>query len=98
MIPVLLILIPLVSGCISFFLKGENQARVWALFSSILTCVVSISGLIYFTSEENWSTNVEWIPSLGSRFAVGGDGMGKLLSLLTAVSFPIIFIATYKSS
>ncbi len=53
---------------------------------------------MYFTSEENWSTNVEWIPSLGSRFAVGGDGMGKLLSLLTAISFPIIFVATYKSS
>ena len=98
MIPVLLIVIPLVSGCISFFLKNGNQARVWALFSSILTCIVSIAGLAYFTSGSDWSTDVEWIPSLGSRFAVGGDGMGKLLSLLTAISFPVIFIATYKSS
>ncbi len=98
MIPVLLILIPIVSGCISFLLKSGNQARVWALSASILTCVVSILGLVYFTSASNWNTNVEWIPSLGSRFAVGGDGMGKLLSLLTAISFPIIFTATYKSS
>jgi NADH-quinone oxidoreductase subunit M len=98
MIPVFLIVIPLVSGCISFFLKNGNQARVWALFASILTCVVSVSGLVYFTSDANWSTDIEWIPSLGSRFAVGGDGLGKILSLLTAISFPIIFIATYKSS
>ena len=98
MIPVLLILIPLVSGCISFFLKGGNSARVWALFSSILTCLVAILGLSYFTSNAQWNADIEWIPSLGSRFSVGGDGLGKLLSLLTAVSFPIIFIATYKSS
>ena len=98
MIPVLLILIPVVSGCISFFLGSGNQARVWALLSSIITCIVSISGLVYFTSDTQWTTDVEWIPALGSRFAVDGDGLGKLLTLLTAVSFPIIFIATYKSS
>ena len=98
MIPVLLILIPVVSGCISFFLKGGNQARVWALLSSIITCIVSVSGLVYFTADAQWTSDVEWIPALGSRFAVGGDGLGKLLTLLTAISFPIIFIATYKSS
>ena len=97
MIPVLLILIPIVSGCISFLLKSE-QARVWALYSSLVTAAVTISGLIYFTSDTSWSANAEWIPALGSRFAVGGDGLGKLLALLTAISFPIIFIATYKSS
>jgi NADH-quinone oxidoreductase subunit M len=98
MIPVLLILIPLLSGCISFFLKEGNSARVWALFSSIITCAVSIAGITYFTSTSQWSTDIEWIPSLGTRFAVSGDGMGKLLALLTAISFPVIFIATYKSS
>lgn len=98
MIAVLLILIPLLSGCISFLLKRGQAARGWALLSSIITCGVAIAGLTYFTSTPQWTTNVEWIPSLGSRFAVSGDGMSKLLSLLTAISFPIIFIATYRSS
>ena len=97
MIPLLLILIPLVTGLISFFLKGE-QSRVWALLSSIVTAAVTIAGLVYFKSGNNWSFSEEWIPALGSSFAIGGDGMGKLLALLTAVSFPVIFIATYKSS
>ena len=98
MIAVLLILIPLLSGCISFFLKGENQARVWALLSSLITAGVCLVGLTYMKSDAQWSADYQWIPSLGSRFAVGGDGLGKLLALLTAVSFPIIFIATYKTS
>jgi len=98
MIPVLLIVIPLLSGCISFFLKNETTARLWALVSTLITLTVSVLGVTYFTSNPQWITDVEWIPSLGSRFSVAGDGMGKLLSMLTAVSFPIIFIATYKSS
>jgi NADH-quinone oxidoreductase subunit M len=35
--------------------------------------------------------------NLGSSFSVGLDGMGQVLSLLTAVSFPIIFIATWNT-
>ena len=98
MIPVLLIVIPLLSGCISFLLKAGNTARVWALVSSMATCIITILGLIYFTSNTYWNAEAEWIPSLGSKFSVSADGLGKLLALLTAVSFPIIFIATYKSS
>ncbi len=35
---------------------------------------------------------------LGSRFSVSLDGMGKMLTLLTAISFPVIFAATYKNN
>ncbi|HEV2353122.1 MAG TPA: NADH-quinone oxidoreductase subunit M, partial [Puia sp.] len=38
-----------------------------------------------------------WLPELGSRFAVGLDGLSTILSLLTAVSFPLIFIATWRT-
>jgi NADH-quinone oxidoreductase subunit M len=79
-------------------LKNGNAARIWALLSSILTCIIGIAGLTYFSASAQWTTNIEWIPTLGSRFAISGDGMGKLLSLLTAVAYPVIFISTYKSS
>jgi NADH-quinone oxidoreductase subunit M len=36
------------------------------------------------------------MPLLGSRFSVALDGMGQILCLLTAISFPLVFIATYK--
>jgi NADH-quinone oxidoreductase subunit M len=39
---------------------------------------------------------VAWLPDLGSRFSVGLDGLSTILSLLTAVSFPLIFIATWR--
>ena len=35
---------------------------------------------------------------IGSSFSVGLDGMGKILSLLTAIAFPVIFITTWHQS
>ncbi|MDB5191358.1 MAG: hypothetical protein JWQ96_921, partial [Segetibacter sp.] len=44
MIPFLLILIPLVSGLIAFFLKEANTAKAWALLSSVATLAVGLIG------------------------------------------------------
>jgi len=96
MIPVLLILIPLISGLVGFFIKNTASAKGWSLFASLVTLAVSLWGLSLGKSSPLLSADLEWVPSLGSRFAVGLDGMGQILTLLTAVSFPIIFIATWR--
>jgi NADH-quinone oxidoreductase subunit M len=40
----------------------------------------------------------EWLKYLGSSFSVSLDGLGRILTFLTAISFPIIFTATYKTN
>jgi NADH-quinone oxidoreductase subunit M len=96
MIPVLLIVIPLVSGLIAFLLKSERGARSWALLSSLITLVVMLWGLSVPKGSGLLKANVEWLPDLGSRFAVGLDGLSTILSLLVAVSFPIILVGTWR--
>src|SRR5580700_6035995 len=96
MIPVLLIVIPLASGLIGFLLRSERGVRSWALLSSLLTLAVALWALTVEKDSPLLKTNVEWLPDLGSRFAVGLDGLSTLLSLLVAVSFPIIFVATWR--
>ncbi|HEY4112387.1 NADH-quinone oxidoreductase subunit M [Puia sp.] len=96
MIPVLLIVIPLVTGLIGFLLKNEKTARGWALLSSLATLVVVLWGVGVAKGSSLLHANVEWLPDLGSRFAVGLDGLSLILSLLTALSFPLIFIATWR--
>ncbi len=98
MIPVLLIVFPLLSGLFSFFLKEERAAKNWALFSASVLVVVSVASLFQPLTSVALTYDVSWLPMLGSRFTVGIDGMGKILTLLTAVSFPIIFAATYKNN
>ena len=98
MIAVLLILIPLLSGFAAFFISNEKAVRSWTLFSSIVTLAVSLLGLTVFNDANNLAHQSAWMSTLGSSFSVKLDGMGQLLCLLTAISFPLIFISTWHSS
>lgn len=99
-IPHLLIFIPLLTGLITFFIKSESGAKSWSLLSSILTLIISILSLVFSNNAElsGMTYNYEWLKFIGASFAVGLDGAGRLLTLLTAVAFPIIFVATFKHS
>ena len=97
MIVLLLILIPLLSGLICFFLNKGNSARTWALISSFITLGLSIAG-ITSAYPGNLHFSATWMGSLGSSFTVQLDGMSQLLCLLTAVAYPLIFLATWKTT
>ncbi len=98
MIPVLLIVIPLLSGLITFFLKDERTVKAWALLSAIATLAISLFSLGMQANNGQLFFDTSWLPLLGSRFTLSLDGMGKMITLLTAVSFPIIFAATYNNT
>lgn len=101
--PELLLWIPLVTGIISFFIRKESSVKTFALLSSIATLIVSILSLCYsdYANHPDYflynNVSYIWLPYLGSSFSVGLDGMGFLLTFLTAFTFPIIFAATFKS-
>ena len=67
------------------------------MLASIATLVVTLLGLTTLNNEESLFANADWMPLLGSSFAVGIDGMGKILCLLTAIAFPVIFVSTWNS-
>ena len=96
MIALLLILIPLLTGILNFFIKKEANAKGWALLSSFATAAVSLLGLTLLNKQELLQFKCEWLPGLGSTFSLRLDGMGQLLCLLTAISFPLIFISTWN--
>jgi NADH-quinone oxidoreductase subunit M len=98
MIPVLLIVIPLLSGLLGFFIRHEKSARAWALVSAVATLVISLLGLTVFNKGGYLHSNVAWLSALNSNFAVSLDGISQILCLLTAVSFPVIFVATWHST
>ncbi|MBI2729465.1 MAG: NADH-quinone oxidoreductase subunit M [Sphingobacteriales bacterium] len=97
MLALLLILIPLVTGVAAFFIKNEKVVKSWALLSAVVALGISLATL-YYTDTTHLTFTKEWLPDLGSSFSVGLDGMGKMLTLLTAIAFPIIFISTKHST
>ncbi|MEO8763144.1 MAG: NADH-quinone oxidoreductase subunit M [Ginsengibacter sp.] len=101
--PELLLWIPLVTGLVTFFIKSNSSVKAWALFSSLATLAISVISLYYSDVAKHPEyflyNNVSyvWLPYIGSSFSVGLDGMGHLLTFLTAFTFPLIFVATYKT-
>ena len=95
MIPVLLIVIPLACGLAAFFFTNEKAVRAWALFSSLITLVVSVLGLTLLKNPSYLQFQADWISSINSSFSIRLDGMGQILCLLTAVSYPLVFISTW---
>ncbi|HVY74292.1 MAG TPA: NADH-quinone oxidoreductase subunit M [Puia sp.] len=95
MIPVLLIAVPLVAGLLAFLMK-DGGARGLALFASLLTLVVAIWSVAEPNGSKLLEINTDWISgAINSRFALSMDGLAKILCLLTAISFPVIFISTW---
>jgi NADH-quinone oxidoreductase subunit M len=98
--PALMIWLPLLGAVVSFLLKKEQQSRNWAVISSVLTLGLTITSLFFTDQSHYLLTQVSyiWLPSLGSSFTLSLDGISWLLCLLTAISFPLIFISTSDTS
>ena len=97
--PALLIWLPLIGGLLCFFIKDQRTVKAWSLLSSILTLVLMLVSLLY-TDQKYYQLNSVsyiWLPEIGSSFALMLDGMARILCLLTAFSFPLIFTATYST-
>ena len=92
MILILLILIPLLTGILSFTIKGDG-AKALALISSIAT--MGVSG---YVSGANFSAPIsyshDWIPILGTQFSLVADGMSSMLCLLTGIVVMVVMIVS----
>lgn len=98
MIVLLLILFPLIGGFATFFLKESKAARAWSLLVSVAVLMVSVAGLLSGKSAAALSYKASWMGSMGSSFSIGLDGLSQILCLLTAIAYPVILIATWKTN
>jgi NADH-quinone oxidoreductase subunit M len=97
----LLVWFPLIAGLITFMIKEEKNVKAWSLFAAIVTLCISCASVIltkYPYYKALSGTSYYWLKYLGSSLTLNLDGMGYMLTLLNAIAFPIIFIATYKKS
>ena len=99
--PELLTWFPLIAGLVAFMIREEKKVKAWALIASLVTLGISVVSLLYSDHIKYFYLNnvsYFWLKYLGSNLTLGLDGMGHMLTALTAVAFPIIFIATNKTS
>src|SRR5215211_2494220 len=89
MIVLLLFLVPLIGGLLSFFLKNDKSVRTCALLVSLIALAFAIAGNVFVKNENTLQFSTPWMGTLNSNFSLKLDGIAKILCLLTAVSYPI---------
>ncbi|RYZ30926.1 MAG: NADH-quinone oxidoreductase subunit M, partial [Chitinophagaceae bacterium] len=98
MIVLLLFLVPLIGGLLSFFLKNDRTVRSWALLISFFTLGLAIAGNGLVKNADALSFSASWLGTLNSNFALQLDGLSQILCLLTGIAYPVILISTWNST
>jgi NADH-quinone oxidoreductase subunit M len=65
--------------------------------SSVVTLAIALFA-VNASSASGLTYNAQWLPFLGASFSLTLDGMSKMLALLTAISFPVVFASTFNNS
>ena len=97
MIVLLLFLVPLIGGLLSFFIKNDKAVRGWSVLVSFIVLFLSIASTGFTKSAGQLNFSAPWMGNLGSSFSLKLDGLSQILTLLTAISYPVILIATWKT-
>ena len=95
--------VPLAGALLVAFLpkaRGEVLPKQVALAVSVVTLVVGIAVALQFDPGDGMQlTEVhDWISAFGVHYALGVDGLGLLLVLLTVALVPIVFIASWHEA
>ncbi|WP_432476423.1 NADH-quinone oxidoreductase subunit M [Nocardioides sp. GXQ0305] len=95
----LLVVVPLVGALVVPFVPrraalpqqvGLGFAVVTLLAAAVMASGYDVDGGVQFTEEH------EWIAALGVHYALGVDGLGLLMVLLTVVLVPIVIVASWN--
>ena len=96
----ILILLPLVGAFVTAFVPGGALAKRVGLGFSVATLVVGIAAATQYDVGEGMQLTEThtWIEALGVHYALGVDGLGLLMVLLTAVLVPVVLVAGWHEA
>jgi NADH-quinone oxidoreductase subunit M len=91
-----LILTPLIASLMLFATKGV-EARSFALGASLVQLALTVFFAAGFVADGSFNFLVDyaWLPTLGSSFRLGMDGIGLLMLLLTNGLIPLIIWSSF---
>jgi NADH-quinone oxidoreductase subunit M len=94
-----LIFAPLAAAVVALFLGNDRLLRWWALLATIAIAGVSLPLYTRFDASSaafQFSEHAAWIPRFKINYALGIDGIGLLLVLLTTIITPLCVLCSWR--
>ena len=94
----ILILLPLVGAVVTAFVPTHALAKTVGLGFSLATLAAGVAAAVQYDVGDGMQLTQthSWIEALGVHYALGVDGLGLLMVLLTVVLVPIVLLAGWK--
>lgn len=87
---ILLILVPILTGCIAF--AAKTAAKPVALAGSLINLAIAVYLTMLCNDNAVEPVSYSWLPGIGAQFSLAADGMAVMLCLLTALLFPVLLL------
>ena len=97
-----LVVVPLLGAAVVWALPAgaRRHARAVTLAVSLLVLALGVAAALQFdvarAAEHQLSEQVAWIPAFGVSYALGVDGVGLALVLLSVVLVPLVVLAAWR--
>ncbi|HEY3436795.1 MAG TPA: NADH-quinone oxidoreductase subunit M [Actinotalea sp.] len=97
-----LIVVPLIGALVVWALPSSlhRHARVVALATSLVVLALAVPATLAFdlgrAGQQQLTERVSWIPSFGVSYAVGVNGVGLSLVLLSVLLVPLVLLAAWR--
>ncbi|MCV2395622.1 NADH-quinone oxidoreductase subunit M [Actinotalea sp. M2MS4P-6] len=97
-----LIVVPLLGAAVVWALPGaaRRHARPVAIGVALVELVLAVVAALSFDTSQagvhQLAEKAAWIPSLGVSYAVGVDGVGLALVLLSVLLTPLVLLAAWR--
>jgi len=97
MILTTLVLVPLLGALVTAFVPSRATAKLVGLGFSVVTLLLGLVVAAQYQLDGGMQLGVtlEWISLLGAHYALGVDGLGLVMVLLTVVLVPIVLLASW---
>ena len=91
-------LLPIIGGLVLFLPMGRGAARPLGMFFALLTAGVGFAVAGRYLAGTDLGVRVPWIRAFGAYWALGLDGMGLSMVLMTVILTPLVLLAEWKLS
>ena len=89
-------ILPIIGGLALLLPMGRSAARPLGMFFALLTLALGLGVAGLYLGGADLAVQVPWIRAFGAWWALGVDGMGLAMILLTVVLTPLVLLAEWE--
>lgn len=98
MLLILLLILPLLTGAVSFLIKDQKAVKIWSVIGALATLVIASLAFCGIKDAGALKVDHSWLPDLGANFSLEATAGTLLMTLLTAMAFLLVFIAQWNKN